>query len=92
MDIREWDKDTRIVVCDVDDHQIGMIVDSVDEVLRIPKSDMEPAPGIVTSAGVDYIRGVARIDKRLLIFLDISKIASEIGHVVEEQLEPSISV
>ena len=84
MEVREWDKDTRIVVCDVDGHQIGMIVDSVDEVLRIPSSTIEPAPQIVTAVGTDYVRGVAKIDERLLIFLDISKIAGEIGQVVAD--------
>lgn len=61
-----------------------MIVDSVDEVLRIPQSSMEPAPRIVTSVGSDYINGVAKIDKRLLIFLDISKIAGEISREVSD--------
>ena len=71
MEVREWDKDTRIIVCDVGGNQVGMIVDSVDEVLRIPSSTIEPVPTIVTAVGTDYIRGVAKIDERLLIFLDI---------------------
>ena len=50
MEVREWDKDTRIIVCDVDGEQVGMIVDSVDEVLRIPSSTIEPPlrPGDLT--------------------------------------------
>jgi purine-binding chemotaxis protein CheW len=89
MESREWDKDTRIVVCDVDEHQVGMIVDSVDEVLRIPQSSMEPAPGIVTSVGTDYIKGVAKIEERLLIFLDISKIAGEVSQAVGAEMQPA---
>lgn len=88
MDSKEWDKNTRIVVCDVDGRVTGMIVDAVEEVRRIPKSLMEPPPNIVTSASVDYISGVVKLDDRLLIFLDISKIASEIdqdGIPLEEQ-------
>lgn len=84
MENREWGKDTRIIVCDVNSQQVGMIVDSVDEVLRIPNSAMEPAPGIVTSVGSDYIKGVAKIEERLLIFLDISKIAGEVNHDVSQ--------
>lgn len=82
MNNREWDKNTRIVVCDVNSEQVGMIVDSVDEVLRIPNSSMEPAPAMVKSIGIDYIKGVAKIDERLLIFLDISRIATEINKAV----------
>jgi len=48
MDEREWDKNTRILVCDVSGNVIGMIVDSVDEVLKIPHSTIEPTPDIVT--------------------------------------------
>lgn len=61
MDTSERDKNTRIVVCDVDGNVIGMIVDAVHEVLRIPSSTIEPAPKIVTSIDVDYIKGVARL-------------------------------
>ena len=89
MKSRERNKDTRIVVCDVDGRVTGMIVDAVDEVLRSPSSTIEPAPEIVTSIDVDYIKGVARLDERLLIFLDISRIANEARqstNLVEEQL------
>ena len=81
MEPREWDKDTRIVVCDVNGMVIGMIVDAVDEVLRISGSTIEPAPPIATSMRSDYIKGVARLDERLLIFLDISKIANEVSQI-----------
>jgi len=49
MEAKERDKDSRIVVCDVNGVVIGMIVDAVEEVLRIPSSTVEPAPDIVTS-------------------------------------------
>lgn len=84
MESSEWDKNTRIVVCDVDGNVIGMIVDAVHEVLRIPASTIEPAPKIVTSIDVDYIKGVARLEERLLIFLDISRIADEVSQISAE--------
>ena len=82
METMEWDKNTRIIVCDVDGHVIGMIVDAVEEVLRIPNSTIEPPPSIVTSISSDYINGVAKLEGRLLIFLDISKIAKEVNQQV----------
>ncbi len=87
MDIKEWTKNTRIVVCEDGESIVGMIVDAVEEVLRIPSSTIEPAPGIVASVGADYINGVAKIDDRLLIFLDISKIVAEVN-LYSEELEP----
>ncbi len=87
IEVTEWDKNTRIIVCDVNGVVVGMIVDAVEEVLRIPGSTVEPAPEIVTTVNSDYINGVAKLDDRLLIFLDISKIANE----VNEAIEPSHS-
>ena len=62
MDVEEWTKNTRIIVCDVDGTVIGMIVDAVEEVLRIPSSTIEPAPEIVTTVNSDYIKGVAKLE------------------------------
>ncbi len=84
MDVEEWTKNTRIIVCDVDGTVIGMIVDAVEEVLRIPSSTIEPAPEIVTTVNSDYIKGVAKLEGRLLIFLDISKIAGEMTREIRQ--------
>ena len=52
-----------------------MIVDSVNEVLRIPSSSVEPAPELITSnVSRDYIKGVGKMDNRLLILLDLAKV------------------
>ena len=83
MEAREWDKSTRIVVCDIEGNVVGMVVDAVEEVLRIPGSTVEPAPKIVTTVNSEYIKGVARLEERLMIFLDISRIADEASQAVE---------
>jgi purine-binding chemotaxis protein CheW len=77
LDLKEHDKDTRIVVVDIDGSIMGMIVDAVSEVLRLPTSTIEPAPEIATSIDSEYIRGVAKLEDRLLIFLDLSKVFSQ---------------
>ncbi len=74
LQITDHDKNTRIVVVDIEGQTMGMIVDSVSEVLRIPASTIEPTPDVVTSVDSDYIRGVAKLDNRLLIYLDLAKI------------------
>jgi len=74
LQITDHDKNTRIVVVDIDGQTMGMIVDSVSEVLRIPATTIEPTPDVVTSVDSDYIRGVAKLDNRLLIYLDLAKI------------------
>ncbi|MCK4574076.1 MAG: purine-binding chemotaxis protein CheW [candidate division Zixibacteria bacterium] len=87
LEAGEYDKNTRIVVVDVSGHVIGMVVDAVSEVLRIPRSTIEPPPEIVTSLDSEYIRGVVKLEEKLLIFLDISKIATEVSSEVESMTE-----
>lgn len=77
LDMKDRDKDTRIVVVDIEGSIMGMIVDAVSEVLRLPASTIEPAPEIATSIDSEYIRGVAKLEDRLLIFLDLSKVFSQ---------------
>ncbi|MDO8426512.1 MAG: chemotaxis protein CheW, partial [Deltaproteobacteria bacterium] len=61
--------ETRIIVVDVDDRTVGLKVDAVSEVLRIPSDTVEPPPAIVTGAESEYIKGVGKLDGRLLILL-----------------------
>lgn len=68
--------ETRIIVVDVDDRTVGLKVDAVSEVLRIPSDTVEPPPAIVTGAESEYIKGVGKLDGRLLILLDVAKILS----------------
>lgn len=76
MGATETTRKTRIIVVDVEGKIAGFIVDSVSQVLRIPKHTIEPAPAIVV-AGVDaeYITGVSKLaEDHLLILLDFRKI------------------
>ncbi|MCK4461773.1 MAG: chemotaxis protein CheW [candidate division Zixibacteria bacterium] len=74
MEEKEYDKNTRIVVVDISGNIMGMVVDSVSEVLRLPANTIEPPPEIVASINSEYIKGVAKLEDRLLIFLDLSKV------------------
>ncbi|MGI5836061.1 MAG: chemotaxis protein CheW [Chloroflexota bacterium] len=72
----ERTKSSRIVVVDVGDHIIGMVVDAVSEVLRVPTESVEPPSPVVTTIESDYIRGIAKVDGRLIILLDLNKVLS----------------
>ncbi|MDD3732095.1 MAG: chemotaxis protein CheW [candidate division Zixibacteria bacterium] len=74
LEMKEHDKNTRIVVVDINGNIMGMIVDAVSEVLRLPADTIEPPPELVTGINSDYIKGVAKLEDRLLIFLDLSKV------------------
>lgn len=91
MESKARDKNSRIVVCDVGGEIIGTVVDAVSEVLRIPRSTVEDPPAIVRSRGQEYINGVVKLEGRLLLYLDISKLATEVSHAMEEQLSPAMA-
>lgn len=65
--------EARIVVVNVENRVLGLLVDSVSEVLRLPAHTIEPPPSFVAGIGTDYIKGVGRIADRLLILLDLAK-------------------
>lgn len=70
----EHSADTRIIVISISDSLVGIIVDSVSEVLRLNDEDMEPPPRIVAGIGREYIKGVGKIGDRLIILLDLDRI------------------
>jgi purine-binding chemotaxis protein CheW len=69
--------ETRIMVMNVAGKTIGIIVDAVSEVLRIGKDQIAPPPPTVAGLGREYLTGLAKLDKRLLILLDADRILSE---------------
>jgi purine-binding chemotaxis protein CheW len=74
MEKRVHDKNTRSIVVEIEGKTIGFVVDSVNEVLRIPKSITEAPPAIVAGIDANYITSVAKMEDRLLILLDLDKI------------------
>ncbi len=80
LEVKAHDKNTRIVVVDIGGNIMGMIVDAVSEVLRLPSDTIEPPPELVTGINSEYIKGVAKLEDRLLIFLDLSKVI-DVGEV-----------
>lgn len=69
--------ETRIMVVNVAGKTIGIIVDAVSEVLRIGQGQIAPPPPTVAGLGHDYLTGLVKLEKRLLILLDIDKILGQ---------------
>ncbi len=73
----EKDRNTRIVVVEVYDNTVGIVVDAVAEVLLIPEDTIEEPSAMVTSdVDADYITGIAKLEDRLVIILDLEKVIS----------------
>lgn len=71
---KENDKNTRIIVVELKGRVVGFVVDSVQEVLRIPKRITEPPPPMVAGIGSEYITAVGKLEDRLLILIDLERI------------------
>lgn len=71
---------TCIIVCEVADGpsgertEIGVIVDSVSEVLDIPRTQIEPTPRFGNSVNTDFILGMGKVKDQVLILLDIDRV------------------
>jgi purine-binding chemotaxis protein CheW len=76
MPPQEMDKNSRIIIINVKGLEVGMIVDGVSEVLTIPEQNVEPAPAIATTVDSGFITGIAKIDQRLVILLDLGRVLS----------------
>ncbi|KRF68178.1 chemotaxis protein CheW [Peribacillus sp. FSL K6-1552] len=72
----EYNDSTRIIVVILDDMEVGLIVDSANDVLDIPVDSIEPQPEVVGHSASEYISGVAKIEKRLLVLINLEKALS----------------
>ncbi len=64
---------SRVVVVEVRERVLGLLVDAVSQVTKVPEASVVPAPEEVISADADYLTGVARWHSRLIILLDLDK-------------------
>src|ERR1035441_1209159 len=86
MERAERTKNTRIVVTEIGSKRLGMVVDSVSEVLRIPVEQIEDAPDLVAGVDSEYIRGVGKMGDRLIIMLDLARVISSSERTEIEKL------
>jgi len=78
----EKDNNTRIIVVELEEKTVGFLVDRVKEVIRIETAIIEPPPELVTNVQTRYITGVAKLEDRLLILLDLDRVLT----TVEQEL------
>ncbi len=74
LETKELEESSRIIILNLEDFDVGLIVDAANDVLDIPFQSIEPQPDVVGSVESDFIAGVAKIDKRLLVMLNLEKV------------------
>lgn len=74
---READDATRIVIVEVEGQTVGILVDSVAEVVSLRASEIETAPNVGNEESSRYIQGVYSREGDILILVDLNKLLSE---------------
>jgi purine-binding chemotaxis protein CheW len=74
---KEPDDSTRIVIIEAGDNVVGILVDSVAEVVDLRGSEIETAPNVGTDESSKYIQGVSSQRQELLILVDVDKLLSD---------------
>ena len=77
MQQRGYDNYTCVIVVRVRDAVIGLVVDTVDEVLDIPEDAVSPPPTISEKKRSRYIKGIGKTDHDVKIILDVNKLLFE---------------
>jgi len=78
---REYDERTCIIVVDMNESSIGLVVDSVNEVLDIPSSQIDPPPKVKKGKENRFIQGLGKVEDSVKILLDVHKL------LFDEELE-----
>jgi len=76
-----YDRFTVVIVLNIGGHVVGMVVDSVSDVITLSPEQIKPAPAMGTVLNTDHIMGLGTLEERMLILVDIDKMMSsdEIG-------------
>jgi len=77
MEAKVYDQTTVIMILDVSGRILGLVVDSVSDVVTINSEDIRPRPHFSTKISVKFIQGMGGKDNRFIILLDVDKLLSE---------------
>lgn len=76
LDKVEYDQFTVVIILSIRGRVVGVVVDSVSDVVALAAEDIKEAPQMGAAIKTDYIDGLVTIDERMLIIIDIEKLAT----------------
>ena len=78
-----YDSFTVVIILNIAQHVIGMVVDSVSDVVTLTSDQIRPAPDMGASVETNCLLGLGTVGERMLILLDIDKLmqSDELGLV-----------
>lgn len=75
--LKEYSDRTCVIVIDIEEISIGLIVDSVCEVLVIPENEIVPPPNVNGGVSNKYLKGIGKVDNSIKLILDCNKLLKE---------------
>ncbi|PIC84477.1 chemotaxis protein CheW [Sporosarcina sp. P21c] len=78
MEYKEFDETSCIIIVSHAGAEVGLIVDDANDVMDVPTSSIGPQPEVVGSVESEFISGVAKVGKRLLVMLNLEKVLQPI--------------
>ncbi len=74
MQEKTYDKLTVVLIAEIRDTLVGLIVDSVSDVINVASSDIQKTPHFSTNISTDCIKGVVKIEEEIFIIIDVDRI------------------
>ncbi|OVE81444.1 hypothetical protein BVY04_03330 [bacterium M21] len=82
LPVSALDEQSRIVVTRMESKIIGLIVDSVSQVMKVPKSQIQEPPETIAGLAGEYLLGIGRVEERMILLLDTEKILKSNEEIV----------
>lgn len=86
MELKPLDDTSRIIIVSLEEFEVGLIVDSANDVIDIPVDSIEPQPEVIGSIESEFISGVAKVSKRLLVMLNLEKVLQPVKRVTTDEI------
>jgi len=77
LDNEDEFKEERIIIINIKGKQVGFIVDDASQVLTLTEQQIEDPPEMIMDRSEDYIVGIAKVEKKIILLLDLEKVLSK---------------
>ncbi|MFD0943348.1 chemotaxis protein CheW [Savagea faecisuis] len=82
---KEMDDNSRIIIVTTEEFDVGLVVDMANDVIDIREDSIEPQPEVVGTIESEFISGVAKVERRLLVMLNLEKVLQPIKRVSNDE-------
>ena len=76
LGVPTYDQFTVVIILNISNRVMGMVVDSVSDVITLAPEQIKPAPAMGSALNTDYLMGLGTLDERMLILIDLDRLMS----------------